>query len=117
MLNLTFSLQTCLYNCRYSLSNILKSKLFILHNLLYTVDFLIEQSITQNTQTFQVVLVVKNPPAKAGNIQDTGSIPESGRSSGGGHGNPFQYSCLRIPWMEEPGGLQGHKELDTTEAT
>jgi len=34
----------------------------------------------------QVVLVVKNPPAKAGNIRDIGSIPGSGRSSGGGHG-------------------------------
>ena len=36
----------------------------------------------------------------------TGSIPGSGRSPGGGHGNPLQCSCLRIPWTEEPGGLQ-----------
>ena len=36
--------------------------------------------------------VVKNPPAKAG---DGGSISGSGRSSGGGNGNPFQYSCLK----------------------
>ena len=35
--------------------------------------------------------VVKNPPANAG---DAGSIPASGRSPGGGHGNPLQYSCL-----------------------
>ena len=35
----------------------------------------------------QVVLVVKNPPANAGNTRDVGSIPESGRSPGGGHGN------------------------------
>ena len=34
---------------------------------------------------------------KAGAIGDMGLIPESGRSSGGGHGNPFQYSCLENP--------------------
>ena len=45
-------------------------------------------------RAFQVVLVVKNPSADAGDIRDTGSIPESGRSAGGGHGNPFQYACL-----------------------
>ena len=44
--------------------------------------------------TSQVMLVVKNPPANAG---DTGSIPESGRSPGGGDGNPLQYSCLDNP--------------------
>ena len=48
-----------------------------------------------------------------------GSITESERSSGGGHGNPLQYSCLKYPMAEEPGGLQSwdHKESDTTEAT
>ena len=35
-----------------------------------------------------------------------GSIPELERSSGEGNGNPLQYSCLEIPWMEEPGRLQ-----------
>ena len=44
-----------------------------------------------------MVLVVKNPPANAGDIRDAGSIPESGRSLGGGHGNPLQYSCLENP--------------------
>ena len=38
--------------------------------------------------------VVKNPPANAGDIRDVGSIPGSERFPGGGHGNPFQYSCL-----------------------
>ena len=38
--------------------------------------------------------MVKNPSADAGDIRDTGSIPESGRSAGRGHGNPFQYACL-----------------------
>ena len=46
---------------------------------------------------FQMVRVVKNPPAKAGDMRDTGSIPGSGRSPGGGHGNPLQYSCLENP--------------------
>ena len=41
-----------------------------------------------------MVLVIKNPPANAGDIRDTGSIPGSGRSPGGGHGNALQYSCL-----------------------
>ena len=38
--------------------------------------------------------VVKNLPANAGDIRDRGLIPGSGRSSGGGNGNPLQYSCL-----------------------
>ena len=37
----------------------------------------------------QVVLVVKNPPANAGDIRDLGLIPGSGRSPGGGHSNPL----------------------------
>ena len=45
----------------------------------------------------QVVLVVKNLPASAGDIRDKGLMPRLGRSSGGGHGNTLQYSCQRIP--------------------
>ena len=45
----------------------------------------------------QVVLIVKNPPANAGDVRDTGSIPGSGRFPVGGHGNPLQYSCLENP--------------------
>ena len=45
----------------------------------------------------QVVPAVKNPPAKAGDIRDVGSIHGLGRSPGGGHGNPLQYSCLENP--------------------
>ena len=41
-----------------------------------------------------MALVVKYLPANAGDITDVGSIPGSGRSPGGGPGNPFQYSCL-----------------------
>ena len=67
--------------------------------------------------TSQVTLVVINLLANAEGIRDKGSIPGSGRSAGGGHGNPIQYSCLEnsmdrgawlatVPW--------GHKELDMT---
>ena len=42
-------------------------------------------------------LVVMNPPADAGATGDMGSIPGSGRSPGGGNGNPLQYSCLENP--------------------
>ena len=55
----------------------------------------------------------------ARDIRDTGSIPGSGRSPGEGNGTPLQYSCLRIPWTEEPDRLQsmgsrrvGHKWSD-----
>ena len=45
----------------------------------------------------------KEPACNAG---DTGSISELGRSPGEGNGHPLQYSCLEIPWTEEPGKLQ-----------
>ena len=45
----------------------------------------------------QVVQVVKNPPASAGDIRDAGLIPGLGRSSEEGNGNPLQYSCLENP--------------------
>ena len=44
-----------------------------------------------------MVLVIKNPPANAGDIRDKGSIPGSGRSPGGEHDNLLQYSCLENP--------------------
>ena len=42
-------------------------------------------------------LVVKNPPANAGDSEDLGSVPGLGRSPGGGNGNRLQYSCLGNP--------------------
>ena len=45
----------------------------------------------------QVAQWQKNLPANAGNTGDAGLIPGSGRSPGGGHGNPLQYSCLENP--------------------
>ena len=66
--------------------------------------------------------MVKNPPANAGDVRNAGSIPGLGRSPGGEHGNPLQYSCLENPMEEESGGLQSikyvwDKEWDTTEVT
>ena len=54
----------------------------------------------------QVVLVVKNPPANAGDKRDVGSVPGSGRSPGGGHGNSLQYSCLENPRDRGAWGLK-----------
>ena len=60
--------------------------------------------------------MVTNPPASAGDTGDTSSIPGLGRSPGGENDNPLQYSCWRIPWTEEPGGLQSMgSQSDTTE--
>ena len=44
-----------------------------------------------------MVLVVRKPPANAGDIRDVGSVPGLGRSPGVGHGNPLWYSCLEKP--------------------
>ena len=62
-----------------------------------------------------VAKLVKNPPASAG---EAGSIPGLGRSPGGGHGNPLQYSCLGNPmdrgvWWATVHGVA--KESDMTE--
>ena len=45
----------------------------------------------------QVVLVMKNQPTNSGDIRETALIPGSGRSPGGGHGNPLWCSCLENP--------------------
>ena len=50
-----------------------------------------------STGASQVALVVKNPPATAGDVKDVGSIPGSRRSPGGGCGNPLQYPHLENP--------------------
>ena len=53
--------------------------------------------LKKDLRASQMELVVKNPPANAGDMKDIGSIPRSERSPGGGHGNPLQYSCLENP--------------------
>ena len=68
---------------------------------------------------YQLALVVKNPPANAGDIRGMGSIPGSGRSPRGGHGNPIQYFCLENPVDRGAWRASVHRivESDTTEAT
>ena len=57
--------------------------------------------------------MLKNQPANARDVRDAGSIPGSGRSPGGGNGIPLLAG--RIPWTEEPGGLQSMRSQgDTT---
>ena len=63
--------------------------------------------------------VVKNLPASAGDIRNGGLIPGLGKSPGGGHGNPLQYSCLENPVDRGAWQAVAHRgtELDMTEAT
>ena len=61
------------------------------------------------TWASQVALVVKNTPVNAEDIRDSGSIPGSGRSTGGGHGNPHGQKILAI--------VHRIAELDMTETT
>ena len=68
---------------------------------------------------FPGALVVKNPPANAREIRNSGSIPGLGRSPGEGNGNPLQYSCLGNPmdrgtWWAT---VHGVTESDKTEHT
>ena len=65
----------------------------------------------------QMALVVKNPSANAGDIRDAGLIPGFGRSPGGGHGNPLQYSCVENPHGQRSlvgCSRWGHNESDAT---
>ena len=66
-----------------------------------------------------MALAVKNPPTNAGDMRDTDSIPRSGRSPGGGHGNPLQYSCLENAMDRGARQATVHSmaEWDTTEVT
>ena len=62
--------------------------------------------------------MVNNPPANSGDVRDTGSIPGLGKSPGGGHGNPLQYSCPENSMDKEAIRLWSIvAESDTTEGT
>ena len=71
-----------------------------------------------------MALVVKNPPANAGDARDMGSIPGSGRSPEEGNGNPVQYFCLKkshgqwslvgySPWGGEESNMTEHTHKDS----
>ena len=68
-----------------------------------------------------MALVIKNPPANAGDVRDMGLIPGLGRSRGGAHGNPLQYSSQENPTNQGRSLLGysawGHMEPDTTVVT
>ena len=55
-----------------------------------------------------MALVIKHYLPVLEMLTDAGSIPESGRSPGGGHGNLLQHSCLENPMTEEPGRAAVH---------
>ena len=59
-----------------------------------------------NFRAPQVVLVVKNLPANAEDLKDDSLISESGRSPGEGMATHSSILAWKIPWTEEPGGLQ-----------
>ena len=63
--------------------------------------------------------MVKITPANEGDIRDTGLIPELGRSPGGGHGHPLQYSCLENSMDRAAWRATVHRVTrgDTTEVT
>ena len=65
----------------------------------------------QSTRASQVALVVKNLPANAGDIRGPGSIPGLGRSPGGEHGSPLQYSCLENPIDREAWQSMGSQRV------
>ena len=85
--------------------------IFVLSNYLLGTGLSMEASY--------MTLVVKNPPANGGDIRDADSIPGSGRSPGGGHGNPLQHSYLENPmdcgawWVTD----HGVTKFDTIEVT
>ena len=66
-----------------------------------------------------MALVVKNQAANAGDLRDVGLIPGFGRSPGGGHGNPLQYSRLENPMdrRAQQAAVHNVAESDITEVT
>ena len=56
---------------------------------------------------------VKNPPASTVDVRDVSSIPGSGRSPGGGHGNPLQYACTEHPHGQRSLAATVHKVAES----
>ena len=111
--------------CTYSFRVTQRETLSSFQRIVFFPTFCVQRTMSHNPPKiiyvnihgFPMVLVGKNPPAKSGDIRDVGLIPGLGRSYGGGHGNPFQNSCLENPM---DCSLQVHRicrESDMTEAT
>ena len=77
---------------------------------------LLDNAVEHGAQASLVALTVKNPPCNEGVL---GSVPGPGRSPGGGHGNPVQYSCLENPHGQKSlaatvhGAAEGQTRLST----
>ena len=84
--------------------------------ILYCLNYQ-ETGVNSNIGGFLGGSFVKNLTPNVGDIRDVGLITGSKSSPTGGNGNPLQYSCLRSPMEEEPGGLlsKGSQEPDPTE--
>ena len=81
----------------WSLGHLSSVSLYLHKDSLLSVYLCLSVSLSSYNRASQAALVVKNPPAHAGDIRDVGSVPGLGRSPGGGHGNPLQCSCLQSP--------------------
>ena len=77
----------------------------LIAEMCFTIKYFFKPRYTKKHLASQVVLVVKNLPANAGDVRGAGPIPGLGRSPGGGHGNPHQFLAWRILWTEEPSEL------------
>ena len=92
---------------------------YFLSSVFHSITYLFKYSSLPLYETSQGKLVVKNPPANAGDKRDrdVGLIPGSGRSSGGGNCNPLQYPCLENPmdkgawWATLHGVAQSQTQL------
>ena len=78
----------------------------LFNNKLYLPTYLYKASLVAQMIKNLVAPVVKNLPANAGDIKDLGLISGWGRSPGGGHATHSSILAQRIPWTEQPGGLQ-----------
>ena len=72
----------------------------------YKIGLIIELNLRTLIKLLWASLVAQTVKNLTCNTGDPGSIPGWGRSPGEGNGYPLQYSCWRIPLMEEPGGLR-----------
>ena len=71
-----------------------------------------DKSVETDIGASQVVQVVRNPPANAGEAGDVSLIPGSGRFPGGGNGNSVQYFCLeKSMGRGSPGGYTGSQRI------
>ena len=102
----------CLHLAGFCNTKIFKFfKIVVIHSHNFPFHFFLSflfffEKILEHLRGFPGGAVVKTLPVNAEGIRDTSSIPGLGRYPGVGNGNPFQCSCLKIPWTEEPDGLQ-----------